>query len=490
MQVAVLGASGYVGSHLVPALTEAGHQVRAAARHPDVLEAREWNGVEVVRADALNPPTLGPLLSGCDAAYYLVHSMAGGAGFAKRDARAAENFARAASSAGVQRIIYLGGLEPVGARSTHLASRIETGNVLRRGTVPVTELRAGIVVGAGSAGFEVIRDLVNHLPVMITPRWVDSRTQPIALNDLVAYLAGVLEAEATAGGTFDVGGPEVLTYRELMSQYAEVAGKRVRMIPVPVLTPRLSSWWLDLVTAVPASIARPLIEGLRGEMLVRDGNAIRRWLEPPLMTYRESVTAAVEEELRGPLPSRWTEGALAFRGYNTDVSYYSKGERVEVEVRAPAEAVWHVIRAIGGAQGYHYADRLWRVRGLMDRLVGGIGMRRGRRHPTDIRVGDTIDFWRVVAVEPGKRLTLSAEMKLPGEATLEFETSPDGPMQSRLSMQARFHPEGIAGLLYWYAMAPAHHFIFRRTPIAIARDAEKEAARVSRTSARSPSIGV
>lgn len=472
MNVAVLGASGYVGSHLVPALLEGGHSVRAASRRPEVLEGRGWDGASFVQADALDEDSLTGLLEGCEVACYLVHSMAGGAGFAKRDATAAANFALAVAAAGVRRVVYLGGLEPAGGASAHLASRMETGNVLRKGPVPVTELRAGIIVGPGSAGFEVIRDLVNHLPLMITPRWVQSKTQPIALRDLVAYLIGVIEDEETAGATFDVGGPEVLTYRELMGQYGEVTDRKVRTIPVPVLTPRLSSWWLDLVTSVPGSVARPLIEGLKSEIVVRDGDAIRRYLPRTLMTYREAVRDAIAEERAGPLPSRWTEGALAFRGYNPDVSFYSKGESVETPVSAPASAMWEVVRALGGKEGYHYADRLWRVRGLMDRAVGGIGMRRGRRHPTDVRVGDAIDFWRVVAVEEGRRLTLSAEMKLPGEAALEFEVRELDDSSCTLVTQARFHPEGVLGLLYWYAMAPAHYFIFRRMPLAMARAAE------------------
>lgn len=486
MKIAVLGASGYVGSHLVPALVDAGYEVRAASRRAEVLESRNWSGVEAVSADALEPDTLAPLLAGCDVAYYLVHSMGAGAGFAERDARAAMNFARAAEQAGLKRVIYLGGLAPASGISKHLASRLKTGDVLRGGAIPVTELRAGIIVGPGSAGFEVIRDLVNHLPLMITPRWVTSRTQPIALGDLIAYLVGVAGCEATAGRTLDVGGPEVLTYRQLMVQFGEVVGRKVRMIPVPVLTPRLSSWWLDLVTAVPGSVARPLIEGLRGEMVVVDGDAIREWIQPNLLTYRQSVVDAMNEELAGPLPSRWTEGALAFRGHNSDISFYSKGERVEVDVAAPATETWNVVRSIGGKRGYYFADVLWRIRGLMDRALGGIGMRRGRRDPLEVRVGDTIDFWRVVGVTEGKRLTLSAELRLPGEAALEFEVLERGPMASTLITQARFHPAGVFGLLYWYAMAPAHFFIFRRMPTAMAR--ATEAGRASHGDAASPSM--
>ena len=419
MNILVLGASGYIGSHLVPRLAAQGHRVRAAARRIEVLEGRGWEGVEPVAADALKPESLAAALRRIDVAYYLVHSMGGGKGFARRDRLAARNFREAAAAAGVQRIVYLGGPRPPGEASEHLASRLATGDVLRKGPVPVTELRASMIVGPGSAGFEVLRDLVNHLPAMITPRWVQSRTQPIALDDLLAYLAGVLDHPETAGQSYNVAGPETLRYRELLSQYARVTGRPFRAIDVPVLTPRLSSYWLALVTSVPVSVARPLVDGLKTDLLM-DDSAIRRVLPITLHTYEEAVTSALERERSEPLPARWAEGVLAFRGYNADVSFYSKGESTETVAEAPAGAVWEVVRGIGGRNGYYYANALWWLRGLMDRAIGGVGLRRGRRHPTDIRVGDAIDFWRVAAVEPGRRLTLVAEMKLPGSAVLEF----------------------------------------------------------------------
>lgn len=474
MNVLVVGASGYIGSHLVPLLASNGHHVRAAARRTDVLEARGWEGVELVAADVLDPASLGSALEGIDAAYYLVHSMGGGKGFAARDKKAARNFREAAANAGVQRIIYLGGLRPEGHASEHLASRLETGDVLREGPVPVTELRAGLIVGAGSAGFEVIRDLVNHLPVMVTPRWVESRTQAIALDDLLAYLAGVLEHPDTTGQTYDVCGPERLRYRDLLARYARVVGKTYRGIKVPFLTPTLSSYWLGLVTAVPPSVARPLIEGLRSD-LVGDDSALRAVLPIPLHTYEEAVRAALESEKGDPLPARWAEGALAFRGYDPDTSFYSKGESAANDAAVSAEWLWQVVTSIGGKNGYYYADKLWWLRGAFDRAIGGVGLRRGRRHPTDVRVGDAIDFWRVVAVDPGKRLTLVAEMRLPGTAVLEFEVQPKGEEHSRLIMNARFHPTGVWGLLYWYALVPAHGFIFRRMPRNMVRAAEKAA---------------
>lgn len=475
MNVLVVGASGYIGSNLVPHLRAQGHHVRATARRQEVLEGRGWDGVELVSADALNPASLCTALNGINVAYYLVHSMGSGDDFEERDRTAAENFRVAAETAGVELIIYLGGLQPPGESTRHLRSRQETGNILRAGPVPVTELRAGIIVGAGSAAFEVIRDLVNHLPVMTTPRWVRSRTQPIALQDLLDYLSRLLEIPVTEGKTYDVGGPETLSYEEMIAQFAAAVGKRRWVIPVPVLTPRLSSYWLDLVTSVPASVARPLIDGLRHDLLADDA-PLRELIPIPLHTYREAIEAALRTERELPLPARWTEGSLAFRGYDPAVSYYSKGTRTELSASVSPSAAWNAVCRIGGEQGYHYADFLWRLRGLLDRVVGGVGMRRGRRHPTDLRPGDAIDFWRVVALEPGRRLTLVAEMKLPGSAVLEFEVIPEGEKNCRLVTTSRYNPSGFFGLLYWYALLPAHNRIFEGMPRGILRYARRSPA--------------
>jgi uncharacterized protein YbjT (DUF2867 family) len=475
MRVAVVGASGYIGSHLVPKLVEAGHTVVACARNRDVLEARGWDGVEVRSVDVLNAGSIGDAIAGCDAAYYLVHSMGSGADFASRDRRAARNFAEAAAEAGVRRIIYLGGLVPAGHISRHLKSRAETGDVLREAGVPVTELRAGIIVGAGSAGFEIIRDLVNHLPLMIVPRWVLSKTAPIALDDILEYLVRCLDEEATTGRTFDVAGPEILRYQDLLAQFGRIAGKRPRLINVPVLTPRLSSYWLGLVTSVPANVARPLVEGLR-EDLVPQNRDIESIISIPLHTYGEAVETALQAERSEPLPARWAEGALRFRGYRQDVSYYSKGERTVTEASVDGPTLWETVCTVGGKRGWFYADWLWTIRGMMDRMIGGPGMRRGRRHPRDLRIGDAVDFWRVVGLEPGKRLTLMAEMKLPGEAVLEFEVDDRNDGTSSLVTTARFHPRGVAGLLYWYAVTPLHGLIFSRMPRGITRAAEASAA--------------
>ncbi len=473
MRLLVFGARGYIGSHLVPRLVTLGHDVRATSRHPEALAGRGWDRVDFVTADALDPATLDEALRSVDVAYYLVHSMAAGADFAARDRRAARNFRRAAERNGVQRIIYLGGLQPAEAKSEHLASREETGEILRDGAIPVTELRAGIIVGAGSAAFEVIRDLAFHLRVMLTPRWVRSRTQPIALDDLLAYLVGVLEVPETVGGTFDVGGPETLTYEEMIRQFAEVAGTKVTIIPVPVLTPRLSSYWLDLVTAVPANIARPLVDGLRHDLLA-DDRRIRALIPLPLQRYREAVRSALDLEQSEAVPARWTEGALLFRAGRPEIAFYSRRASATAPCHAPIEAAWRAIASVGGRSGWPAYGRLWRVRAALDRAVGGVGFRRGRRHPTEVRVGDTIDWWRIVAVEPGRRLTLLAEMKVPGAAVLELEASPrDGGRSSVITATAHFHPAGVWGMLYWLALFPVHRQIFRRLADGLADRAEE-----------------
>ena len=468
--VLVLGASGYVGSHLVPKLIERGFRVRAAARHAEVLEARGW-GCEVVAADALRPETLAAALDGIDVAYYLVHSMAAGRDFAERDRQAADHFRAAAEAAGVRRIIYLGGLQAAGDASEHLASRRESGDHLRAGPIPVTELRAGIIVGAGSAAFEVIRDLVFHLPVMTTPRWVKSRTQPIALDDLIEYLVRLPAVEESAGRTFDVAGSETLSYAELLKTFARVVNRRIRIIPLPVLSPRLSSYWLDLVTSVPANVVRPLIDGLRHDLLA-DDDAIRALIPIPLLGYEAAARAALAAEEADAVTARWAEGSLVLRRYRHDVAFYSKRATAHDEARVPAARLWAEVAAVGGSRGWYYLDWLWELRGLLDRVLGGVGMRRGRRRSLDLRVGDAIDFWRVVGVEPGKHLVLVAEMKLPGTASLEFEVEPLDAERSALTVTARFHPAGVLGLLYWYALWPVHGRLFRGMTRAICAAAE------------------
>ena len=473
-RILVLGASGYIGTHLAPRLAQRGHRVRAAARRLDALQARGWRNVELAQANALAPSSLDHALDGVEIAYYLVHSMASGAHFARRDRRAADHFRDACARAGVRRIIYLGGLQPPGSDgvSPHLASRRETGERLRDGPVPVTEIRAGIIVGAGSAAFEVIRDLVYHLPIMLAPRWVRSRSQPIALDDLLEYLVQLADTpdlpDDDAGRIYDAVGPETLSYADLIRQFADIAGKSVRIVPLPVLTPRLSSYWLDLVTSAPASVARPLIDGLRHDLVSADPDALQRLIPIPLHSYRDAARQALADEAADNVPIRWTEGGFRYRRRRHDIAWFDKSEQVSVDSRAPASAVWSHICASGGDHGWHYATWLWRLRGAIDRLVGGVGMRRGRRHPTELRVGDPLDFWRVAAIEPGKRLTLVAEMKLPGSAVLELSVAPQD-SGSQVHVSAHFHPAGVWGLLYWYALWPVHRLMFRRLAEALSQ---------------------
>jgi uncharacterized protein YbjT (DUF2867 family) len=470
----VFGASGYIGSNLVPALLAAGHRVRATARNVEVLEARGWTGVELVRADALDPASLAPALAGVDTAYYLVHSMAAGRDFAALDRQAAENFARAAAQAGVRRIVYLGGLIPPNPRSQHLKSRAETGEVLRRFPVPVTEIRAGMIIGPGSAAYEVIRDLVNHLPVMTTPSWVRSRSTPIALPDLLGYLVTVADIDAAAGRILDAGGPDAVTYEEIMRCYGRLVGRTPRIIAVPVLTPRLSSYWLRFVTSVPTSVARALVEGLEHDF-VADDSALRSLVPRRLMGLEESIRAAIDADSRHEVVARWVEGAIACRNFHPEYGYYAMRAGAEANGPATPEAVFRTVCTIGGDRGYFFADVLWNVRRAIDWLIGGPSYRRRRRHPAELRVGDVVDSWRVIALEPGRRLTLLMEMKAPGAGVLEFVVKP-GPAGagSSVSATAYWHPAGVLGLVYWYSLVPAHLFLFKGLTRAIQHLALRE----------------
>jgi len=475
-RVAVFGATGYIGAHLVPRLLREGCAVRASGRNREVLEARVWSGVESVEADALIPDSLHAALAGVDTAYYLVHSMAAGQDFGRLDVQAAENFAAAADQAGVRRIVYLGGLVPDNADSEHLVSRRETGDRLRSGPVPVTEIRAGIVVGPGSAAYEVVRDLVNHLPLMVTPRWVRSKSSPIALENLLEYLVRVASLDEAAGKVLDAAGPDYISYEEVMRQYGEVVGKRPRILPVPVLTPELSARWLGLITSVPTNIARALIGGLKHDLPADDAE-LRRLVPQQLMSFRESVLAALQAERSQTVTARWCEGNLMFRAFQLDNAFYAKRASGTAVGTASPSAVWHAVATIGGGNGYYSMGWLWWIRSVMDWLVGGPGLTRGRRHSTELRIGDGIDYWTVLALEPARRLTLHFGMRAPGAGVLEFEvvpqTAPAHDLRTRLTITAYWHPQGVWGLLYWYALAPAHLFIFRRMTRAMLRRAEQ-----------------
>ncbi len=463
--ILVTGATGYVGGRLVPRLLASGRRVRCLVRDPERLKGRGWAGeVEVVAGDVLEPSTLPPAFEGVDVAYYLVHSMAAGHGFHERDVSAARAFATAAAQAGVRRVVYLGGLgDPDADLSQHLRSRQDTGDALRESGVPVTEFRAAVVVGAGSISFEMIRYLTERLPVMVCPQWVFTRVQPIAVADLLEYLVAALDVPGSAGRVVQVGGADVLTYGEMMQGYARVRRLRRRLLPVPVLTPRLSSYWVHLVTPIPGAVARPLIEGLRNETIVRDGSAGELFPGIRPVPYEEAVRRAVAHLEARDVETAWSDALVTSQGDRAPVTLGVREglqlERRQTHVPAAPEDVFAVIAAIGGERGYPVYDWAWEVRGALDRVVGGVGLRRGRRDPVELRPGDALDFWRVEAVEPGRLLRLRAEMKVPGRAWLEFETRPEGD-GTRLVQTAYFAPRGLAGLLYWYALYPAHGRIF------------------------------
>ncbi|HQR11839.1 MAG TPA: SDR family oxidoreductase [Casimicrobiaceae bacterium] len=467
----VFGASGYIGTNLVAALIADGARIRAAARNRGVLVARDWKDVELVEADALVPDSLPAALRGVDTAYYLVHSMASGKRFGELDLTAAGHFADAAAHAGVRRIVYLGGLAPPDADSEHLVSRKQTGDQLRAGSVPVIEIRAGIIVGPGSAAYEVIRDLVYHLPLMVTPRWVSSKSSPIALSNLIEYLLRVPCLPEAAGEVYDAAGPEYLSYEQLMRQFGEVVGKRPRILPVPVLSPGLSSYWLALITSVPASIAGALIQGLKHDVPA-DDTALRALVPQRLLTFKEAVVAALEAERRQAVAARWTEGAFALRRFRHDYAFYAKRASGRAEATASPTAVWDVVTSLGGKTRYFYLNWIWTLRELMDWLVGGPGLTRGRRDAGDLRLGDTIDYWTVVGLDPGRRLTLDFGLKAPGAGILEFEVERLRTERTRVTVTAYWHPQGVWGLLYWAVLAPFHLFIFKGMTRAIARRAE------------------
>lgn len=466
----VFGASGYIGTNLVEFLLAEGRKVRATSRNKEVLQGRGWDRAELHQADALDPDSLDVALENVGTAYYLVHSMAAGRSFPELDAIGARNFAAAAARQRVCRIIYLGGLTPENPRSAHLRSRQQTGNILRESGVPVTELRAGMIIGPGSAAWEVIRDLVNHLPIMVTPRWVFSRSTPIALTNLLRYLADAPKHAETAGQIYDVGCPDVLTYKEIMLRYGHLVGKRPRIIPVPVLTPRLSSYWLRLVTSVPTNLARALIDGLSQDVVARD-QRLAALIPQDLLGFDAAVAEALEADRQHSLPAHWVESAVPCKTFNPDYSYYPKQAQGRALTTAPEADIWAFITRIGHEGDFFHARPLWWLRRSLDWVVGGPSFRR-RRHIGELRVGDVVDSWRVIALEPDERLTLLMEMKAPGAGVLEFRISDHGEKRC-VSVQAYWHPAGVWGLLYWYLTLPFHMFIFSGTAHAIARKSEQ-----------------
>ncbi|CAM5247371.1 SDR family oxidoreductase OS=Streptomyces tendae OX=1932 GN=GUR47_04235 PE=4 SV=1 [Streptomyces tendae] len=488
----VTGATGYIGGRLVPELLDAGYRVRCLARSPDKLRDHPWAGkAEVVRGDVTDADSVAGAMEGVDVAYYLVHALGSGDDFEATDRRAARVFAERAEAAGVRRIVYLGGLTPPGVPegelSPHLRSRAEVGRILLASRVPTTVLRAAIVIGSGSASFEMLRYLTERLPVMVTPSWVHTRIQPVAVRDVLRVLVGSAAMPAEVSRTFDVGGPDVLTYRDMMFRYAEVAGLRRRLIlPVPMLSPGLSSHWVGLVTPVPAGIARPLTESLRHEVVCGE-NDIVRYVPPPPgypLGFDDALRLALQRVREARVTTRWSSASVP--GAPSDPlptdpdwaggSLYTDHRTLTVD--APPDALWRVVEGIGGDNGWYSFPLAWAVRGWLDRLVGGVGLRRGRRDAARLRVGDSLDFWRVEEIVPGRLLRLRAEMRLPGLAWLEMYAETDDAGRTRYRQRALFHPHGLAGHAYWWSVWPFHSVVFG----GMARNIARAAARAPRPS--------
>ena len=460
--VLLTGGTGYIGGRLLKALQASGRAVRCLARRPEFLQARAGPGTEVVAGDCLDRSTLGPAMAGIHTAYYLVHSMGSAGKFEEQDRIAAQNFAVAAREAGVRRIIYVGGLGEVNpSLSTHLRSRQEVGEVLRASGVQVIEFRASIVIGSGSVSFELIRALVERLPIMITPRWVSTPAQPIAIEDLVEYLVEALDLPGSESCVFEIGGADQTSYAGIMHEYARQRGLRRVMIWVPVLTPGLSSLWLGLVTTVYARVGRKLIDGVRNPTVVRDSAALQVFRVRP-RGLREAIERALKDEDAEVAATRWSD-ALSSGTDSRSWGGVRFGSRIvdsrEVEVDVPPSAAFRPIRRLGGRTGWYAANFLWRLRGYVDLIQGGVGLRRGRRDPENFAVGDVVDWWRVEAFEPDRLLRLVAEMKVPGRAWLEFEVK-GNESRSVIRQTAIFDPLGVAGLLYWYSLYPLHKWVF------------------------------
>lgn len=467
----VTGATGYIGGRLVPELLAAGMRVRCMTRSRDRLRDQPWiDEVDVVEGDACDPDTAATALKGVDTAYYLIHSMMGGARFEQADGQAARVFADAAADAQVGRLVYLGGLAPADGRSLspHLRSRTEVGRILADSGVPTVVLRAAVVIGSGSASFEMLRYLTERLPLMVTPRWVASRVQPIAIRDVLRYLVHAADLPAEYSGSLDIGGPDVLTYEQMMRRYADTAGlPRRRILRVPVLTPSLSSHWVGLVTPIPRTLGRPLIESLRCDAVCRD-HAIAQYIpDPPrgLIGFDDAVHLALQRVRDTVVDTRWSSGSLPGAPSDplpTDPGWAGGSLYTDMRERrttAPADALWAAVEAIGGETGWYSLPLAWETRGLIDRLMGGVGLRRGRRDPLRLRVGDAVDFWRVEDLVPGRLLRLRAEMRLPGLAWLELrvDADDDGTVYTQ---RAVFHPRGLAGQLYWWSLKPFHGLVF------------------------------
>lgn len=474
-KILVTGATGYVGGRLIPQLLEHGHAVRVLTRDAERVAARPWSEqVEIVEGDLLRPETLEPALAGIEVAYYLVHSMESGSDFAERDRQAAENFVQAVKQGegALRHVIYLGGLLPQDEqkRSGHLISRAETGEILRE-ALPVTEFRAGPIIGSGSASFEMVRYLTERLPIMVTPKWVRNEVEPIAIRDVLAYL--IASADREAMGVVEIGGG-ALTFKEMMKEYAKVRGLPRVIIPTPVLAPKLAALWVGLVTPISNRLAVPLVQGVVASLTVRDRRSDELFPSIQPMDYQQAVELAIKRMASHDIETRWSDALREGRDLHLEDSRGMIREVRSREVSVPSERVFEVVSSLGGDRGWLVWGWAWKLRGLMDQFVGGPGLRRGRRDPQHLLPGEALDFWRVEAVERPTLLRLRAEMKVPGLAWLQFEVEPRDAGGSRLIQTAIFAPKGFFGALYWYGLYPIHRLIFTAMVHAIAREAERE----------------
>jgi len=476
----VTGVTGYIGGRLVPELLNKGYHVRVLSRDTNRLQGRSWiDDVEVVEADVLQPETLPAALKDIDVAYYLIHSMSGksSAEFHDRDIQAARNFGNIAKQQNVYRILYLGGLgDPSDQLSEHLASRQKTGSILRESGVSVTEFRAAIVVGSGSKSFEMVRYLTERVPLMVCPSWVYSKVQPIAIRNVLQYLVSAIEKPQTRDEIIEIGGSSVITYADMMKIYAEVNELKRILIPVPVLSPTLSSHWVHWMTPIPASLARPLIEGLKNDVIVQSDKAQKLFPEISPLSYKRAVELAIARIDTDDVETTWNDALISSKGDEEPVILKTK-EGLNIErriktVHVPSQQVFETFSSLGGEKGWPVFQWAWKLRGILDRLVGGVGFRRGRRHPKELRVGDALDFWRVEAIKPGELLRLRAEMKLPGKAWLEFQAIEQDTETTKLVQTAYFAPKGLLGLLYWYGIYPLHSLIFSRMIERLAEQSE------------------